>query len=181
MVRSKAVLVYTSKRGNKHGQSQQFQINTPRIVFGAQSQDGVPVGADATSSSSSTLCVTVCACEPCVFIAAIHPSPSSLASLSSLPSPPSPPCSTDCPPGPEHGHRHRQHRHGHGHGGHRHEHAETPVEADCCRWLNSVDNECVCDLLVYLPPFLSKPIHQYTVTVDSSCNVTFQCGSRLRV
>ncbi|KAK3023081.1 hypothetical protein RJ639_043096 [Escallonia herrerae] len=97
------------------------------------------------------------------------------------PSPPSPPCSSDCPPGPEHGHRHRQHGHGHRHGGHRHEHAETPVEADCCRWLNSVDDECVCDLLVYLPPFLSKPIHQYTVTVDSSCNVTFQCSSRLRV
>ncbi|KAK3016240.1 hypothetical protein RJ639_006479 [Escallonia herrerae] len=92
------------------------------------------------------------------------------------PPPPSPPCSSDCPPGPEHGHKHRQHEHGH-----RHEHAETPVEADCCRWLNSVDDECVCDLLVYLPPFLSKPIHQYTVTVDSSCNVTFQCSSRLRV
>lgn len=75
-----------------------------------------------------------------------------------------------------HGHEHgRQHRR------HRHRHRATPLEQDCCRWLGAIDSECVCDLLVYLPPFLSRPYHQYTVLVHDSCNVTFQCGSRIRV
>ncbi|KAL2504186.1 Uncharacterized protein Adt_16246 [Abeliophyllum distichum] len=71
-------------------------------------------------------------------------------------------------------HRHR-HRHGHRHtrGGHK----EARGEHDCCRWLRELDSICVCDLLVHLPPFLSRPIHNYTIIVDESCDVTFQCGS----
>ncbi|CAK9151048.1 unnamed protein product [Ilex paraguariensis] len=79
------------------------------------------------------------------------------------PSRPSPPPSSFSPP--EHEHRHR-HAHGHRHHGHR----ETTIEQNCCQWLKDVDNECVCDLLLHLPPFLSRPIHQYTVMVDDSCN-----------
>ncbi|KAL3531363.1 hypothetical protein ACH5RR_010685 [Cinchona calisaya] len=66
-------------------------------------------------------------------------------------------------------HRHRMHRH-----------EATPQEEDCCRWLGAIDSECVCDLLVYLPPFLSRPLHQYTVVVEDSCNVTYLCGSRIK-
>ncbi|PIN25866.1 hypothetical protein CDL12_01383 [Handroanthus impetiginosus] len=80
--------------------------------------------------------------------------------------------------GQEHEHRH-DHGHSHSHRHSRHHHKETSVEADCCRWLKEVDNVCVCDLLVHLPPFLTRPVHNYTVIVDDSCNVTFQCGSRL--
>ncbi|XP_022760029.1 uncharacterized protein LOC111306422 [Durio zibethinus] len=84
------------------------------------------------------------------------------------------------PPPPELGRRngHRQgHRHGHRH---RHGHHETHDQYYCCQWLKQVDTECVCDILVHLPPFLSRPNHQYTVVVDDTCNVTFSCGGRLR-
>ncbi|XP_031263757.1 annexin B11-like [Pistacia vera] len=87
----------------------------------------------------------------------------------------------------EHGHGHGHghgHEHGHGHGhGHKHRHhhgsGETPQEGDCCRWLKEVDNECVCDLLVHLPVFLARPVHEYNVIVDESCNVTYSCSGRL--
>ena len=78
----------------------------------------------------------------------------------------------------EHEHEHKDgHRHEHRH--RRHGHTMTPVEASCCHWLGTIDSECVCDLLVYLPPFLSRPVHEYTVSVKDSCNVTFQCASRI--
>ncbi|XP_010039258.2 proline-rich protein 13 [Eucalyptus grandis] len=116
------------------------------------------------------------------------------------PAPPSPPLT---PPGPlppppcpddesqrghGHGHGHhnrtcQEHRRGHGHH-HRHQHGRhgdepSPAEQDCCKWLKEVDSECVCDLLVRLPSFLTRPIHVYTVTVPDLCNVTFFCGGRL--
>ncbi|XP_031100177.1 uncharacterized protein LOC116004325 [Ipomoea triloba] len=69
--------------------------------------------------------------------------------------------------------QHRRHRRRH--------HHESDVQQDCCRWLKEVDDECVCDLLVHLPPFLSRPLHRYTVRVDDTCTVTFQCGSRLKL
>ncbi|KAJ9187663.1 hypothetical protein P3X46_003091 [Hevea brasiliensis] len=71
-----------------------------------------------------------------------------------------------------HGHRHR----------HRHRHAiqpESTEQANCCRWLNELDDECVCDLLVRLPPFLSRPIHMYNLYLDETCNVTYACEGRL--
>ncbi|OMP05013.1 tetratricopeptide repeat-containing protein-like protein [Corchorus olitorius] len=111
--------------------------------------------------------------------------------LVQLPPPaPLPPPPPDSPPPPEaEGHRHH-HRHGHGnsqgqengHGHrhrHRHRHHETPDERNCCRWLQQIDNECVCDVLVHLPPFLSRPNHDYTVVVDETCSVTYKCGGRL--
>ncbi|GAA0172654.1 hypothetical protein LIER_26438 [Lithospermum erythrorhizon] len=52
---------------------------------------------------------------------------------------------------------------------------------ECCRWLKAVDNECVCDVLVHLPSFLSRPVHLYNVLVDESCSVTFSCSSRLHI
>ncbi|KAB5569575.1 hypothetical protein DKX38_003368 [Salix brachista] len=60
------------------------------------------------------------------------------------------------------------HRHGHSHGGAR--------ENNCCRWLNDLDEECVCELLVRFPPFLSKPRHEYTIKIDDSCSVSYTCG-----
>lgn len=93
------------------------------------------------------------------------------------PSPPAPP-SPPSPDGPENRNRHR-HRHGHGHRHRRHGYRETPAEEECCRWLKEVDDVCVCDLLVHLPAFLTRPVHNYTVVVDDICDVTFECGSRL--
>lgn len=104
------------------------------------------------------------ACSLLPFVPVSPPSPPSLPSSPSLlevPSPPRP---------PERRHRHRHDRH--------HEYKETSAEENCCRWMKQVDSECVCDLLVRLPLFLSRPVHQYTIMVDPACNITFQCGSR---
>lgn len=86
-------------------------------------------------------------------------------------------------PSPEAGeHKEHDHKHGHGHG-HRHRHRgrhqETPQERECCRWLREMNVECVCDLLVHLPSFLTKPFHNYTVIVDETCAITFPCAGRL--
>ncbi|KAG6418751.1 hypothetical protein SASPL_120956 [Salvia splendens] len=71
-----------------------------------------------------------------------------------------------------------QHRHHHHH--EREEgHVETEKEEECCRWLKEVDNVCVCDMLVHLPPFLTRPVHEYKVVVDDGCEVSFGCASRL--
>lgn len=75
----------------------------------------------------------------------------------------------------EHGHRHG---HGHGHR-HRHHHRQTPEEDNCCRWARDVDSECVCELLVHLPPFLRRPMHQYSLKVGGSCDITYSCGSSI--
>lgn len=90
------------------------------------------------------------------------------------PSPPSPPDFLGHSHGRGHSHRHR-HRHGHGHGHGRH---ETPAEESCCRWLKQLDSQCVCDLLVHLPNFLSRPAHEYTVIVGDACEVNFSCEGR---
>ncbi|CAL5437020.1 hypothetical protein CsSME_00047170 [Camellia sinensis var. sinensis] len=87
------------------------------------------------------------------------------------PSPPSPPSPSPSEENsPTHGHGHR----------HRHRHRESPIEHDCCRWLKEVDTACVCELLIRLPTFLSRPVHEYTVEVDETCSVTYACGGRLR-
>eukprot|EP00258_Populus_trichocarpa_P024101 XP_024440120.1 uncharacterized protein LOC18105302 [Populus trichocarpa] len=76
--------------------------------------------------------------------------------------------------GHRHGHGHR-HRNGHRRGGrHGHNHGGM-LEQNCCRWLSDVDPECVCELLVRLPPFLSKPHHEYTVKINDSCSVSYSC------
>ncbi|CAK7346338.1 unnamed protein product [Dovyalis caffra] len=74
-----------------------------------------------------------------------------------------------------HRHRHEHgHRHGHGHG---HSHSGILIHEDnCCRWLNNMDDECVCELLAHLPPFLSRPWHEYAVKVHDSCRVSYTCG-----
>ena len=85
-----------------------------------------------------------------------------------------PPATTSLPPSTvvfpadddnNHGHR-NGHRHGHG----------GTQEDTCCRWLNDVDDECVCQLLVRLPPFLSRPRHEYTIKIDDYCTVSYTCG-----
>ncbi|GKV27830.1 hypothetical protein SLEP1_g36954 [Rubroshorea leprosula] len=87
--------------------------------------------------------------------------------------------SSDDNGGEGHNHRHRHghghHRHGHHHGHHQHRHGESSEDDSCCRWLKAVDNECVCELLFHLPPFLSRPSHTFHVHVDDSCDVIFTC------
>ncbi|KAF3660892.1 hypothetical protein P3S67_001084 [Capsicum chacoense] len=102
------------------------------------------------------------ACSLLPFLPVSPPSPPSLP-LSLHPAPPSP---------PERRHRRRHARH--------HEYTETAVEENCCRWMKQVDSVCVCDLLVRLPLFLSRPVHHYTIMIDPACNITFECGSRTR-
>ncbi|KAM6558615.1 uncharacterized protein LOC115709501 [Cannabis sativa] len=77
-------------------------------------------------------------------------------------------------------HHHGRHRRG-GRGGHRHRHRHhgTQEEDDCCRWLYEIDTDCVCDMLVHLPNFLSRPVHEYTLVVGDTCNVTYTCGGRV--
>ncbi|CAH9107869.1 unnamed protein product [Cuscuta epithymum] len=75
------------------------------------------------------------------------------------------------PPGSAGG-QHRHHRRPH-HGHHHH----SPEEEICCRWLKEVDDQCVCDMLVSLPPFLARPLHQFTVQVGDSCFQTYRCGT----
>ncbi|XP_024968615.1 lateral signaling target protein 2 homolog [Cynara cardunculus var. scolymus] len=72
-------------------------------------------------------------------------------------------------------HRHDHHKHSHSH----HKHRMSPIEQQCCKWLAQVDDECVCELLGRLPPFLARPIHEYTVRVAGSCNTTYSCGPGL--
>ncbi|XP_057427359.1 uncharacterized protein LOC130720694 [Lotus japonicus] len=66
-------------------------------------------------------------------------------------------------------------RHGHGHRRHHHHHS-SPQEENCCRWAGELDSQCVCEILVRLPPFLTRPAHQYSVTIGESCNITYSCG-----
>ncbi|KAK2363629.1 hypothetical protein QL285_088589 [Trifolium repens] len=81
-----------------------------------------------------------------------------------------------------HGQGHgKGHGQGHGRHGHRHRHrhhrrGKTPEEENCCRWAKEVDNQCVCELLVRLPPFLVRPPHKYTLTIGEDCEVTYSCG-----
>ncbi|KAK8485761.1 hypothetical protein V6N11_037032 [Hibiscus sabdariffa] len=79
-------------------------------------------------------------------------------------------------------HNKRRHKHRHKHR-HRHRHKPkkiTPEQDYCCRWLKMVETDCVCDVLVHLPLFLSWHLHRYTVSVGEACRVTFLCGGRLR-
>ena len=64
---------------------------------------------------------------------------------------------------------------------HEHDHDEHHDEElrayrDCCRWLQEVSKDCVCDALMRLPPFLVKPQHTYVVRVGRTCKVTYRCG-----
>ena len=96
----------------------------------------------------------------------------------SKPQPPSPgpPPPDDDGGDDDHKLRHR-HRHGHGYRRkHRHSRPPTLQEDNCCRWAREVDSQCVCEVLIRLPPFLTKPAHQYIVKIGDSCNVTYSCG-----
>ncbi|XP_008776443.2 zinc transporter SLC39A7-like [Phoenix dactylifera] len=75
----------------------------------------------------------------------------------------------------EHGHGHgHEHRHGHGHG---HGHGEEPqVNKNCCRWLAEVDEACVCEALLRMPPFLVKAKHTYIIKVGKTCKHEYNCG-----
>ncbi|XP_076940340.1 uncharacterized protein LOC143609476 [Bidens hawaiensis] len=83
-----------------------------------------------------------------------------------------------------HVHKPGHHKHDHHnkrvHGRHR-KHKMSPVEQQCCKWLAQVDDECVCELLGRLPPFLVRPVHEYTVRVAGSCNTTYSCGAQFRL
>ncbi|CAJ2627888.1 hypothetical protein L195_g008375 [Trifolium pratense] len=87
--------------------------------------------------------------------------------------PPSAILSSPSPPPPNNNEGHQSHHHGHDH---KHRHENTKEEDNCCRWAKEMDNRCVCEILLRLPPFLTRPLHQYTVVIGESCNVTYSCG-----
>ncbi|KAG6700281.1 hypothetical protein I3842_08G104300 [Carya illinoinensis] len=86
----------------------------------------------------------------------------------------------------EEGHHHNHnHNHQHRHRGHRHKdkhHLPRNID-NCCRWISQIDSSCVCELLFYLPgfaTFLMRPLHDFTVRITDSCNVTYSCGGVVR-
>lgn len=92
------------------------------------------------------------------------------------------------PPGPDpspdddeghnnNNHQHSRHGHGHEHRHRHHHHHETADEDNCCRWAKEVDNQCVCELLLRLPPFLVRPLHQYSLLIGDDCEITYSCGA----
>ncbi|KAI4297574.1 hypothetical protein L6164_037459 [Bauhinia variegata] len=88
-------------------------------------------------------------------------------------SPPFPPTPFPPPPSPP------EVMDGHGQGPGRSRqrgHQLTPQEDKCCRWVKEVDSQCVCEILIHLPSFLARPLHQYTVKVGELCEVTYSCG-----
>lgn len=103
--------------------------------------------------------------------------------------PPAPPSPDDDDGDDDEGHRNHHHDNGHGHGhghgqgqghsrrhGHRHRRHQTQEEENCCRWAREVDSQCVCELLVRLPPFLVRPLHIYKLTIGEDCEITYSCG-----
>ncbi|CAK9310005.1 unnamed protein product [Citrullus colocynthis] len=93
-------------------------------------------------------------------------------------------------PSPSHTHRHEhQHRHWHEHQ-HRHRHEQehghqhkiplSPLEENCCKWVQQLDSECICGLLSRLPAFLERPQHNFSVTVGSSCDATYSCRGGIK-
>ncbi|CAK8571951.1 unnamed protein product [Lathyrus sativus] len=93
----------------------------------------------------------------------------------SHPSPILPPPSPSSPDDDEGHHNEGQQSHHHRHG-HRHRHHRTSHEDNCCRWARDIDSRCVCEILVKLPLFLTRPLHEYTVVIGESCTVTYSCG-----
>lgn len=90
-------------------------------------------------------------------------------------SPLTPPLSPDDDDGEGHHRSRHNHNHGHRHRHSRH-HRHFPEEDNCCRWAREMDSQCVCEILLQLPPFLTRPSHQYSVVIGESCNVTYSCG-----
>lgn len=64
------------------------------------------------------------------------------------------------------------HGHGHGRGNGHHPRANQ----DCCRWLEEVENDCVCQALARLPMFLNRPKHTYMLSVGTTCKFAYKCG-----
>ncbi|KAK2401789.1 hypothetical protein QL285_051352 [Trifolium repens] len=94
--------------------------------------------------------------------------------ISSTPrSPASAILSSPSPSSPDNNEGHQSHHHRHGH---KHRHHRTTEEDNCCRWATEMDSRCVCEILLRLPLFLTRPLHQYTVAIGESCNVTYSCG-----
>ncbi|XP_023548911.1 uncharacterized protein LOC111807420 [Cucurbita pepo subsp. pepo] len=74
--------------------------------------------------------------------------------------------------GPPPNHRHL-HTHWHGH---QHQISLSPMEENCCKWVQQLDSQCLCRLLSRLPAFLERPQHKISFSVGGSCNATFSCG-----
>ncbi|KAF9604685.1 hypothetical protein IFM89_009121 [Coptis chinensis] len=68
-----------------------------------------------------------------------------------------------------------QHRRRH----HRHHHHADAID-NCCRWLRNLDDTCVCELLIRLPPFLRRLEHSYLVKIDEDCEVLYKCDGSWR-
>ncbi|KAF3340677.1 sarcoplasmic reticulum histidine-rich calcium-binding protein-like protein [Carex littledalei] len=75
----------------------------------------------------------------------------------------------------DHHHRRRKHK------GKKKRHHESSANKECCRWLQEVDNDCVCEVLLKLPPFLVKPKHKFMVRVGRTCRLSYNCPGMLPI
>ncbi|KAK4441692.1 hypothetical protein Salat_0504100 [Sesamum alatum] len=94
----------------------------------------------------------------------------SLLPYTSVP-PPAPPAP---PAGPQPGYcRRREHEHEHEHEhGHVHWRERRRPARGMLPVVEEVDNACVCEVLLYLPSFLTRPLHNYSVSSTKTCDVT---------
>ncbi|XP_078159036.1 tetratricopeptide repeat (TPR)-like superfamily protein [Carex rostrata] len=60
-------------------------------------------------------------------------------------------------------------------------HHESSANKECCRWLQEVDNDCVCEVLLKLPPFLVKPKHNFMVRVGRTCRLSYNCPGMIPI
>ncbi|XP_072983423.1 uncharacterized protein [Typha latifolia] len=78
----------------------------------------------------------------------------------------------------EHEHEHSHHGH-HRRGGHHHDQDGFALQPrsyrDCCRWVRQVDRSCVCEALLRLPLFLTRPRHKYVMQIGRACRIRYKC------
>ncbi|KAL5701712.1 hypothetical protein ACHQM5_027022 [Ranunculus cassubicifolius] len=99
---------------------------------------------------------------------------------------PGPPANTEDPDDPEPDVDVGQHdmpvngtEHHHDHHHRRRPHFHSAAIEHCCRWLKNLDDACVCELLLRLPPFLRRVTHSYLITVDEDCEIAYKCEGLL--
>ncbi|KAI0510419.1 hypothetical protein KFK09_011020 [Dendrobium nobile] len=78
----------------------------------------------------------------------------------------------------DHKHHDRPHKHKHDHANDPdHDRQNIPMAyKNCCKWLEVVDHECVCEALLKLPPFLVKQSHEYTMMIEKACKFNYKCN-----
>ncbi|KAI3979858.1 hypothetical protein MKX01_042512 [Papaver californicum] len=72
-----------------------------------------------------------------------------------------------------------EHRRHHRHQIHHRSAHQTSVNLNCCKWLKELDTSCICGLMVRLPRFLIRNRHGFSIIVEDTCDVSFNCEGHL--